>query len=327
MKKDFKWGIIGPGRIAYKFADAVHEIKGASIYAIASRSVKDSEKLRQSFAAEMCYDSYEALVNDPNVDAVYVATPHRFHYENVLLCMQAGKHTLCEKSFTVNANQADELFSLSQKHRLFLMEAMWTRFLPIYSQVRKWMDREEIGEVRFVRSSLGFVAARDYADRLLNIELAGGTVLDLAVYTSALTQWTIGKNPSVVHASGFIGETGVDESINVSYRYEDGAAAQFNCTFEYQPENEFVIFGRKGRITVQRNFYNSTEAALHKGNQTKTVHRPFKTNGFEYQIMAAMEAIEAGRLDCEQMPQVDSLNNMRALDIIRQQIGMHYPFE
>lgn len=137
MQKDFKWGIIGPGRIALKFAEAVHKLDGTSIHAIASRSTQEPEQLRKSFSSEKCYNSYEEIVEDPDIDAIYVATPHRFHYENAKLCMQAEKPVLCEKSFTVNAHQAAELFALSQEKNTFLMEALWTRFLPIYEPVRK----------------------------------------------------------------------------------------------------------------------------------------------------------------------------------------------
>jgi predicted dehydrogenase len=327
MADQFKWGIIGPGRIAHKFAEAVHKLDNSAVYAIASRSTKQPEELKRSFAADFCYDDYAALAEDKQVDAVYVATPHRFHYENVKICLEAGKAVLCEKSFTVNAAQAQELFTLSRQKNIFLMEALWTRFLPIYVPVLQWIDEGEIGDVRHVYSTLGFVAERNTADRLLNIDLAGGTVLDLGVYTNAITQWVFRKNPEAIHAFGHIGETGVDETINVSYRYPGGATAQFACTFEFAPRNQLVIHGSDGRIIVETSFVNGTEATLEKGKMNKKTKKPIKINGFEYQIIAAMDAIREGRLDCPQMPQADTLANMQTLDEIRKQIGMRYPFE
>ena len=327
MANQFKWGIIGPGRIAYKFAEAVHKLENSAVYAIASRSTKQPEALKRSFAAEVCYDDYAALAEDKQVDAVYVATPHRFHYENVKLCLEAGKPVLCEKSFTVNATEAQELFTLSRQKNIFLMEALWTRFLPIYGPVRQWIDDGEIGDVRHVYSTLGFVAERNTADRLLNIDLAGGTVLDLGVYTNAITQWVFQKNPEVIHAFGYIGETGVDETISVSYRYPNGATAQFACSFEFPPRNQLVIYGSAGRIIVQTSFVNGTEAVLEKGKKRKKAKKPLKINGFEYELIATMDAIREGRLDCPQMPLTDTLANMQALDEIRKQIGMRYPFE
>jgi predicted dehydrogenase len=327
MGADFKWGIIGPGRIAHTFAQAVQRTKGASIHAIASRSSKEPDKLKQDFGAEKCYNSYKALAADIEVDAIYIATPHRFHYENALTCLEAGKPVLCEKSFTVNAQQAETLFKKSQENQVFIMEALWTRFLPIYKPVREWIEAGEIGDVRHVHSTLGFIARRDPTDRLLNIELAGGTVLDLGVYTCGLTQWATRDNPQRVLASAHIGETGVDETINVTYQYADGSSAQFCCTFEFEPPNELMIFGSEGSIRVHTSFVNGTVATLEKGKRSRTIKKPLKINGFEYQIEAAMEAIRAGRLDCPQMTHADTLGNMRALDTIRDQIGMRYPFE
>jgi len=327
MKNSFKWGIIGPGRIAMKFADAVCKIPGTSIYAVASRSSNDPEQLKQTFNAEKCYKLYEELASDPKVDAIYIATPHRFHYENAKLCLEAEKAVLCEKSFTVNAKQADELINLSQSKHIFLMEALWTRFLPIYGQVRQWMDAGKIGDIRLVTSTLGFVAVRDLKDRLLNIELAGGTVLDLGVYNAALTQWVFQKSPSEIIAVGQIGETGIDETISATLSYENGAAAQFTCTFQALPLNQFTITGTKGIIIIHPNFFDATQATLINGKKSKTVEKRLEINGFEYQIEAAMRAIREGTLDCPQMTQADTLANMRTLDTIRQQIGLRYPFE
>jgi len=327
MKTSFKWGIIGPGRIAKKFAVAVWKIPGASIYAVASRSSNDPEQLKQTFHAEKYYSSYEELAADPKVDAIYIATPHRFHYENVKLCLEAEKAVLCEKSFTVNAKQADELINLSQSKHIFLMEALWTRFLPIYGEVRKWMDAGKIGDIRLVTSTLGFVAVRDLEDRLLNIELAGGTVLDLAVYNTALTQWVFQKPPREIIAVGQIGETGIDEAVSATLSYENGAASQFTCTFQALPLNQLTITGTKGIIIIHSIFNDATRATLIIGKKSKTVEKRLRINGFEYQIEASMRAIRENALDCPQMTQVDTLANMRTLDTIRQQIGMRYPFE
>ena len=327
MKSVFNWGIIGPGRIAHKFAEAVNKMDDASIYAIASRSTKDPEELKQSFSAEKCYDAYEALVADPQVDAIYVATPHRFHHQNAKLCLEAGKPVLCEKSFTMNAREAEELFNLSQSRGVFLMEALWTRFLPIYGHIRKWLDAGKIGDITLVTSTLGFVADRNLKDRLLNIELAGGAVLDLAVYTSALSQWVYQMSPQKITAAGYLGETGVDETVSAIYTYGNGAAAQFTCTFLSDSFNQLTISGTKGSIVVHPNFFDATKATLIAGKTEETVEKTYITNGFEYQTIAAMQAIQKGSLDCPQMTQANTLENMRYLDEIRRQIGLRYPFE
>jgi len=327
MKTSFKWGIIGPGRIAKKFASAVLKIPGASIYAIASRSSNDPEQLKKTFHAEKYYSSYEELAADPEVNAIYIATPHRFHYENTRLCLEAEKAVLCEKPLTVNAKQANELFRLSQLKKIYLMEALWTRFLPIYGQVRQWLDTGEIGIIRNAESTFGFTAPRNLQDRLLNLQLAGGSLLDIGVYNTALMQWVFRKLPQTITAVGQIGETGTDEMVSTIMSYENGVFAQFTCSFQAQMLNQFVITGTNGIIIVHSNFWESSQASLMKNGKTRTVRKLFEINGFEYQIEATMRAIQEGVLDCPQMTQEDTLANMQTLDMIRQQIGLRYPFE
>ncbi len=327
MKTSFKWGIIGPGRIAKKFASAVWKIHGASIYAIASRSSNDPEQLKQTFRAEKYYSSYEELAVDTEVDAIYIATPHRFHYENAKLCLEAEKAVLCEKPLTVNAKQADKLFKLSQSKHIFLMEALWTRFLPIYDQVRQWLDAGEIGDIRLAESTFGYIAPRNVQDRMLNLELAGGALLDIGVYNIALMQWLFQKPPQTITTIGQIGETGIDEMVSAIMTYENGAFSQFTCSFQAKLLNQFVITGIKGMIIIYPRFMEATRATLVIGKKSKTMEKRFKINGFEYQIKAAMRAIRESALDCPQMMQADTLTNMRTLDTIRQQIGLRYPFE
>ena len=327
MKTLFKWGIIGPGRIAKKFSDAVWKIPGVSIYAVASRSSSVPEQLKQTFHAEKYYSSYEELAADTEVDAIYIATPHRFHYENTRLCLEAEKAVLCEKPLTVNAKQADELFRLSQLKQIFLMEGLWTRFLPIYKQVRRWLDTGEIGNIRNAESTFGYIAPRKAQDRLLNLQLAGGSLLDIGVYDIALMQWIFRKPPQTITAVGQIGETGIDETVSTIMSYKNGVFAQFTCSFQAQMLNQFVITGTNGIIIVHPNFWEASQASLIKNGKTRTVKRRFKINGFEYEIEAAMHAIQEGAIDCPQMTQTDTLTNMRTLDTIRQQIGLRYPFE
>jgi len=187
-----RWGIIGPGRIAHTFAKAAAVVDGAVLHAVASRDADRSRQFAGQYQIPRVYDSYEALAADPEVDAVYIATPHRYHREQALLCLEAGKAVLCEKPLTVNAAETRALIDLAHKKQVFLMEALWSRYLPIYSHVRDWLDSGLIGDVELIQSTLGFAMTRDPNDRLLKHELAGGALLDLGVYNIAMSQWVQG---------------------------------------------------------------------------------------------------------------------------------------
>ena len=200
MPEKFKWGIIGPGRIAQKFADTVQKIPDGKIHAIASRSSENLEKLKRDMHAETAYQSYQELVKDAEVDAIYIATPHRFHYENALLCLENGKPALVEKAFTTNSREAEQLIKTAKNNNLLLMEAMWTRYMPILQDVKQWIEKGKIGQVQLVLSTLGFKAKRDPQDRLLNLNLAGGTILDLGVYTLGISQFFFPDYPQSVQS-------------------------------------------------------------------------------------------------------------------------------
>lgn len=325
--KSFRWGIFGPGRIARKFADCIQALPNSKVQAIASRSSKNLKGLVSELHAEIGYRSYEDLVQDKNIDAVYIATPHRFHYENALLCLNCGKPALVEKAFTVNALEAERLAVEAKKMGVFLMEAMWTRFLPVYRQVERWLKSGRIGEVQFAASSLGFIARRDLDDRLLNPALAGGAVLDLGIYAMAVSQFIFDKPPVSIKAQGYIGETGVDEVISASLDYGDGRYSQFACTFLIKPPMKVEIFGTKGEIDILP-VYNSTErASLIVNKREKIIHLPHRINGFEYQIEEAQRCIRAGKLESELMPLSATIDNLHVLDEVRKQIGVSYPFE
>jgi predicted dehydrogenase len=325
--KLFRWGIIGPGRIAQKFADCVQALPNSRIQAIASRSSRNLQSLTLKMHAEAGYQSYEELVQDHNVDAVYIATPHRFHHENAKVCLKYGKPMLIEKVFTVNTHEAENLAAEAKKSGVFLMEAMWTRFLPVYRQVERWLESGKIGDVRLATSSLGFIARRDLGDRLLNPSLAGGAVLDLGVYAMAVSQLIFRKPPVSIKAQGYIGETCVDEAISCSLDYGNGNYSQFACTFLARPSMQVEIFGTKGKIAIQPVYNSAEQASLIVNGREKIVHLPHRINGFEYQTEEAQRCIRAGKLESTLMPLSDSIDNLRVLDEIRNQIGVSYPFE
>lgn len=323
----FNWGIIGPGRIAHKFAQGLNVIEEANLYAVASRSKERAEEFANAYNTENTYTNYSDLINDPNVDAVYIATPHRFHFEQVLLALKAKKPVLCEKPITVNAKELKELIDTARENRVFLMEALWTRYLPIYKKVKDWLDSGDIGEVKLLHSTFGYVFPRNLEDRQLNHELAGGALLDLGVYQVAMSQWVMKKDPSKFSVNAYLSKTNVDELTSVMLEYDNGVTSQFSCNFISKNENDFIIYGTKGHIRVHERFWGATKATIYTELKTITENCPFRASGFEYQTEEAMNCIRNNKLESSIMPLDQSLQNMILMDKIREEIGLKYSFE
>ncbi len=323
----FKWGVIGPGRIAHQFAAGLKVVEDAALYAVASSSLERAQAFAGQYAGEKTYASYEALVNDPQVDAIYIATPHRFHFANALLCLKAGKPVLCEKPLTVNASEARQLIETARANNVFLMEALWTRYLPVYQQVRQWLEAEAIGDLRLLTSTFGINVPQDQEERWLNPELAGGTLLDMGVYPIAVSQWVMGQMPQSFSAQAYLGKTGVDELTAALLKYENGVIAQFNSNFITDGVNDFLIYGATGHIRIHANYWSATQATLVTNNQSLTVSKPFRGSGFEYQIEEAMRCVRAGLRESPGMSHAHTRANMELMDKIRAEIGLKYPFE
>jgi predicted dehydrogenase len=325
--KKFKWGILGPGRIAHEFAKGVQVIDDASLYAVASSKIERAQEFADQYGGAKTYNSYEALVADPEVDGVYIATPHRFHHDNTMLALNAGKPVLCEKPLTVNAGETKKLIEASKKNKVFLMEALWTRYLPIYSVIRKWLDEKAIGEISLLSGTFGFNAPKEKDDRWQNPELAGGTLLDMGIYPIAISQWIMRAQPKSFLASAHIGNTGVDELTTFLLKYDNDVISQSHSSFMSNHVNDFWIYGSKGSIRIHPNFWGTTKATLITDGQELTVERPLRAGGFEYQAEEAMRCIRAGLLESPGMTHADTLANMELMDAIRAQIGLKYPFE
>ena len=325
MAENFRWGVIGPGKIAQKFAQDVQVVEGSEIYAVASLS--GAKEFKQRFSVPVAFGSYEELVNDPMVDGVYIATPHNLHIENARLSLEAGKPVLCEKPLTVNARQAKFLIELSKEKDVFLMEALWTRYLPIYQTLRRMLGDGVIGDVKAMQSTFGFVANHDGKGRWLNPGLAGGTLLDLGIYPIAVSQWIMQENPVAVQSQAVLSSTGVDVLLAANLQYASGAISQFTSSFVHKANNQFAIYGSKGSIVIREPFWGGNSLVLEVGGKQTTYHEPFRSQGFEYQIEEAVRCIRGGKLESPSMTHADSLANMRLMDTIREQVGVKYPFE
>ena len=322
-----RWGIVAPGRIARKFASDLQVTAGGRLRAVASRDIQRARAFAGEFGADLAYDDAAALAADPSVDMVYVASPHNAHFATAKMLLEAGKPVLCEKPITVSAPQTAELIALSRSNNVFLMEAMWTRFLPLYGRIREWLDAGRIGRPRVVTSAFCYPASYDPASRLFDPALAGGVLLDLGVYNISISQWVMGRKPDRVAATARFAATGVDDLLAATLHYPDGGLAQFVCGLTTAFDNALVIGGDQGFIRVAPTFIQGREAVLHVGDTTETISESHRSGGFEYQIEEAMRCFRNGEIESPMLPHADILATMETMDEIRNQIGLRYPLE
>ncbi len=339
MTTAFSWALIGPGRIAHRFAQAVQGLPGARLSCVLGR---DAERTR-TFAAQWSGTgkgpvrttaSWDDVLLDPSIDAVYVATPHTMHHDAVQRCLAAGKPVLCEKPLVPNVAQAQSLVALAQSRRVFLMEAMWTRFLPAYAQIAQWLGSDAIGRVRTIQSSFCFAATDGLDSRLYAPELAGGALLDIGIYNLSMTRWVLhtalGACPALrdLQVHGLLAPTGVDQRLAATLAFDGGVVSQFVCGFDSCADNALRIVGERGWISAPHNFWEATEVLLQvQGEPLQRIHTPFAINGFEGEIMEAMRCIRAGLLESPQMPHAETLATLGWMDTMRSSMGVCYPFE
>lgn len=320
--KTVNWGIIGCGGIAQKFAKCVGPA-GAELRAVASATPGKAQQFAEKFGVETAYSDYRQLVTRDDIQAVYVSTTHNFHYDNVKLALEHGKAVLCEKPITVAAWEAEELIALARKQKLFLMEAMWTRFLPAICQVRKWLTEGAIGDLRQIRADFGFNAKFDPEGRMFNKALAGGALLDAGIYPVSFANMVAGP-PVAVEAIADIGSTGVDEQSFYLLRYDNGAIASLSASVRAPVDVLAVIIGSEGKITVPR-FLAASTVELHRYAEGETVRKEFPYpagQGFEFEIQEVGKCLAEGKLESDIMPLDETLSIMRTMDSIREKLGL-----
>jgi predicted dehydrogenase len=274
------------------------------------------------------------LLGDSGIDAVYVATPHAHHGEWVRRCLEAGKPVLCEKPLVPNEAQGQALVQLARTRQVFLMEAVWTRFLPAYAVAGEWLRGGAIGELRAIQSSFCFPAPFEPRSRLFDPALAGGALLDIGIYNLTVTRWALQAmsgtcpEPRSIHATGVLAPTGVDQRVAATLSFADGLVSQFICGLDGCAANTLVIHGERGVIELPARFWEVTEARLQRtGEPAHRVQAPFQVNGFEYEIAEAQRCVRAGLVESATMPHAETLATLRWMDEIRRQLGVRYPFE
>jgi len=327
MSDKIRWGILSTGRIAGKFATGLAAIPDAELVAVGSRSQESADRFGDEHNVLRRHPSYEALANDPVVDAIYVATPHPFHKDNAMLCLEAGKAVLCEKPFAMNAQEAEEAIRCARENKRFLMEAMWTRFIPANVKVRELLAENAIGDVRMVHAKFCFRSGWNPEGRLLNPKLGGGGLLDVGIYTVSYASMIMGRQPDRIVSLADIGETGVDEQASMVFGYDGGELATLTCAVRTRTRHDALISGTDGFIEVHEPFWHSQGLTLVTGEGEETFEIPHDDNGYQYEAMEVMRCLRAGKLESDVMPLDETHAIMKTLDRIREQWGLMYPME
>lgn len=328
MGESIRWGILSTGAIARSFVKGLEAVPDAEPVAVGSRTQQAADAFGDEFGIPRRHPGYEALTDDPDVDVIYVATPHSLHRENSILCLRAGKPVLCEKPFAINRPEAADIVAVAREEGLFLMEAMWTRFLPIMYQVRHWLRDGAIGDVRMVSADFGF-GSRPGAtkSRLYDPDLGGGALMDVGIYSLSFASMVYRRTPSRVMGMGHIGELEVDEQAGMMLGYDAGEMAMLFTSIQCSTSHWAHIMGTEGIIRIHPPFWRGTTATLVRHGKEEVVERPFDGNGYNCQAEAVGRYLREGKLESEEIPLDETVDIMGTMDTIRDQIGLKFPME
>ncbi len=321
-----RWGILGAGWIAGSFATAVRSATRAPLVAVGSRDRTRAERFATQHGIPTTHVGYRDLVEDPQVDAVYVATPHSEHKEHALLAIAAGKHVLVEKAFTRNAGEAEEVFAAARAAGVFVMEAMWTRFLPHVAALHQVIESGEIGEVVSLHADHGQHFDLDPASRLYDPALAGGALLDLGVYPVSFAHDLLGV-PDAVRAVGTLTETGVDGQVGIVLSYGDRTQAVLHTTLWAKTPTTAAISGTEGRITVAGDFYTPTSFRVERRDGRSWEFAQPTPHGLQFEAAEVARRVAEGATESPRLTWGDTLAVLRTMDEVRAQVGVVYPGE
>ena len=325
MNKTIKWGIVGAGYIANKFAKAIKNVEGTELTAVVSRTEEKCRVFADAYDIPNVFTKIEDMANSDIVDAVYIATPHPFHKPCAEVFLNAKKHVLCEKPVCVNTAQAKELLKCAEENGVFLMEAMWTRFLPAIEEALKIANSGVIGDIRGVRADFCYSITPDEEPKLFENHMAGGSLLDVGVYGLNFAKIFLGDNIKSFKSVADI-DGGVDCHTNILIEYENGAAASVSSAINVCKPSTGYIYGTKGYIEMPR-FYGATELFVNVNEEQQHIKKPCIGDGFEEEIIEACNCIWKGKIQSDIMPMAESIKMLEQMDYIRKQIGLEYPFD
>lgn len=326
MQQKLRVGILGAGHIAQKMATTLMGMKEAELYAVAARELSRAEQFADEFHAQKAYGNYEALADDPDIDLIYIATPHSHHFGPARMCLLKGKPVLCEKAFTANAREAEELIRIAQEKQVFLAEAIWTRYMPFSRTIRELTESGIIGKPMMLTASLGYPIA--HKERIVRLELCGGALYDLGVYPINFALMTFGNDLEKITSTCMKNEAGVDMQNSITFTYRDGRMAVMQTTAFCASDRQGIISGDKGYLVID-NINNPQQAVVYNTDHQETGRYtcPPQITGFEYQVLEAAEAIRQGAIEPASMPHAETLRVMRMLDSLRKEWGIRFPMD
>lgn len=321
-----KVGILGAGRIAAIMADTISKMKTAECYAIASRSMEKAMEFASLHHVTKPFGSYEEMLADKDLELVYIATPHPFHYEQAKMCIDAGKPVLLEKPFCVNAKEAEDLLAYAKEKNVFITEAMWIRYMPMYETILKVLKSGAIGEPRMITANLAYPML--HKERLLKPELAGGALLDVGIYPLNFADMVNDAAVTDIHSVAVMTADGVDAHDSITIRYADGSMAVLNTSMQTVSDRKGIIQGTEGVMIIE-NINNFESLTVYDKDYKKKLSKkaPKQISGYEYEVEACRKALKRKKKECDQMPHATIMKMMKQMDLIREQIGLVYPFE
>ena len=324
---EFKWGIIGTGGIAKAFANDLDYVKDHKIVAVGSRTSNSAQKFASKYPGCTGYTSYSELVADPELDGVYIATPHNFHKEHTIMALNAGKPVLCEKPFAVNEHEVRSMIDLAQNKGLTLMEAMWTRFLPHIAKVREILAKGILGEIFTLQADFGRRLTENNNPRLWEPKLAGGALLDMGIYPVSFSHLVLGAPSSIVAQATFT-DKGVDAQTSAVFRYDNGTQSIISASSHTQTPCTAHVSGLKGFLEIDHLFYHPTAMRIVMNDGSKTEYpNTYKGHGLREQAIEFAHCVWAGKIESPLLSHNESISVMESMDEIRRQIGLRYPDE
>ncbi len=321
--RKIRWGIIGLGKIAHKFATDLLTVDDAELYAVASRSQDKATEFAEKYSATKAYDNYEDLAHDSNVDAVYIATPHALHKENTMLCIKNGIAVLCEKPFAMNAKQVHEMIDCAKANNVLLMEALWTFFLPHYNYVLDLIEKETYGKILKLEADFGFKQEFDVSNRVIKKSLGGGSLLDIGIYPVFTALSTLG-NPNEIEAEATFFENDVDSSCSMVFKYKNGVNAYLKSTLLEETPTEAVFHCEKGIIKINSRFHEPSTVTIISEDKEETKDFGYTTIGYNYEVIHFNNLLRQGKIQSDVMTYSFSNKLIKTLDKVSQIIGLEY---